>query len=445
VKIAVFGTGYVGCVSAACLARDGHHVVGVDIDAVKVAGINAGHSPVSEPGLDELLADQVAAERLRATTNVAEAVADSRVALICVGTPSGADGAVSSTAVERVVEAIGLALRDGQRDYTIVVRSTLLPGILEETLAPRLVEAAGRELGSGLSLCNNPEFLRESSAIKDYDDPPYVLVGAHDPSAAEVVLGLYSKIKAEKIVTDPSAAALVKYACNAYHAVKVCFANEIGSLGKALGTDGQEVMRLVCKDTKLNVSPAYLRPGFAFGGSCLPKDVRALVRYAQQQAISVDLLSATLSSNEAHLRRALRLVQDSGCRRIGLVGLSFKAGTDDLRESPQVILAESLLGRGYNLRIYDPGVAMSRLHGRNLAYVDQHLPHLAALLVQEAEEIAEHAELLIFATSVGDHFAWAEHFAGKIIDLRRDLVAAASLATGGSSASSGRLLEPACR
>lgn len=447
-SVAVFGTGYVGCVTAACLARDGHHVVGVDIDAAKVAGINAGQSPVSEPGLDALLAEQVATGRLRATTDLAEAVRESCVALVCVGTPSSPDGAVNSQAVERVVESIGLVLRDTRQDYTIVIRSTLLPGILEETLAPKLAEAAGRELGPGLALCNNPEFLRESSAIKDYDDPPYVLVGALEPSAADVVLDLYGKIKAEKIVTDPSAAALVKYACNAYHAVKVCFANEIGSLAKALGTDGLEVMRLVCKDRKLNISPAYLRPGFAFGGSCLPKDVRALVRYAQQQAMSVDLLNATLSSNEAHLRRALRLVQDSGCRRIGLVGLSFKAGTDDLRESPQVILAESLLGRGYDLRIYDPGVAMSRLHGRNLAYVDQHLPHLAALLAQDAQEVAQHADLLILATSVGDDVPWEQHFGGKIVDLRRDLVAACdapAVLSEVSEVTNGQLLEPAHR
>jgi GDP-mannose 6-dehydrogenase len=373
-----------------------------------------------------LLAEQVAQGRLRATANVAEAIRETRVALICVGTPSSSDGAVNSQAVERVVESIGQALRGTDRDYTVVIRSTLLPGILEETLAPRLSASAGCELGPRLDLCNNPEFLRESCAIKDYDDPPYVLVGAQNPSTSDTVLALYEKIDAEKIVTDPSAAALVKYACNAYHAVKVCFANEIGSLARALGTDGQEVMRLVCKDKKLNISPAYLRPGFAFGGSCLPKDVRALVRYAQQQALRVDLLDATLSSNEAHLRRAIRLVEESGCRRIGLVGLSFKAGTDDLRESPQVILAESLLGRGYDLQIFDPGVAMSRLHGRNLAYVDQHLPHLAALLVQEARDISQHAELLILATSVGDHFPWNEEFAGKIIDLRRDLVVASS-------------------
>ena len=422
-KVAVFGTGYVGCVSAACLARDGHQVIGVDIDSEKVAAINDGRCPVAEPGLDELLAEQVATGRLMATTDVARAVSETRLAMVCVGTPSKSDGAVNSQAVERVVEAIGLALRGTQRDYTVVVRSTLLPGILQERLAPLLAESAGRELGPSLGICNNPEFLRESSAIKDYDDPPFVLVGALEESDAQVVLDLYSKLDAEQVVTDPSAAALVKYACNAYHALKVCFANEIGGLAKAFGTNGIEVMRLLCKDKKLNISPAYLRPGFAFGGSCLPKDVRALVRFAQQQALSVDLLEATLSSNEAHLRRAVRLVQESGCRKIGLVGLSFKAGTEDLRESPQVILAESLLGRGYDLKIYDPGVAVSRLRGRNLAYVDQHLPHLAALLIDDPDQVALHAELLILATSVGDSIPWRQRCAGQIIDLRRDLVA----------------------
>lgn len=425
--VAVFGMGYVGCVTAACLSRDGHHVVGVDIDADKIATIRAGASPVAEPGLEELLCRQVAAGRLEATTDVAAAVRRSELAMIAVGTPSAADGSVETVALERVVQAIGRVLCDTGQPYTVVVRSTLLPGILEERLAPLLKEAAGCELGSDVTLCNNPEFLRETTAIRDYDNPPFVLVGAAEPAQAEEVLALYQRVKADRFVTDTRTAALVKYACNAFHALKIDFANEIGTLAAALGADGQEVMRLVCQDKRLNISPAYLRPGFAFGGSCLPKDVRALVRFAQRSAIRTDLLSAILPSNEAHLERALKMVRAAGCKRVGLVGLSFKAGTDDLRESPQVILAETLLGRGYDVKIYDPGVRMARLVGKNLAYVDVHLPHLAALLVDRPEEILGHAELLVLATDVADELDWEPAYGGEVIDLRRDLVVARPL------------------
>jgi len=423
-RVAVFGTGYVGCVTAACLSRDGHQVIGVDIDAAKVAAINDGRSPVAEPGLDELVARQVASGSLQATDDVARAVADTDLAMIAVGTPSTPDGGVSTEALETVIESIGQSLRSPDKQYSIVLRSTLLPGILEERLAPRLSRAAGRDLGSGLNLYNNPEFLRESSAIRDYNDPPFIIVGTRDGRDATDVLRLYDRIDAERISTDTRTAALVKYACNAFHAVKVSFANEIGALARTLGADGHEVMRLVATDRKLNVSPAYLKPGFAFGGSCLPKDLRALLRHAQQQAIQVQLLAGTLASNEEQLQRAVDLIRGLDCRRIGLVGLSFKAGTDDLRESPQVLLAETLLGKGHDVRIYDPGVSISRLRGRNLAFVDQRLPHLASLLVDAPEELCGHAELLVLATECGHPFDWRKNFSGPLIDLRRDLAVA---------------------
>jgi GDP-mannose 6-dehydrogenase len=423
-RVAVFGMGYVGCVTAACVSRDGHQVIGVDVDRDKVATLQAGSSPVGEPGLDELIREQVAAGRLEAITNIEDAVRRSELALIAVGTPSAVDGSVESHAVERVVQAIGKVLRDTGQSYRIVVRSTLLPGILEERLAPLLEEAAGCELGSQVMLCNNPEFLRETTAIHDYDNPPFVLVGEAEPGQAEDVLGLYQRVQAERFVTDTRTAALVKYACNAFHALKIDFANEVGTLARAFGANGLEVMQLLCRDRRLNISPAYLRPGFAFGGSCLPKDVRALVRFAQQNAIRTELLSAILPSNEAHLERALRMIRETSCKRIGLVGLSFKAGTDDLRESPQVILAETLLGRGYALRIYDPGVRMAQLIGTNLAYVDLHLPHLAALLMDEPAEFVEHAELLVLATDVADQLDWEPLHTGEVIDLRRDLAVA---------------------
>ncbi|MFH1919985.1 MAG: nucleotide sugar dehydrogenase [Planctomycetota bacterium] len=425
-RVAVFGMGYVGCVTAACMSRDGHHVIGVDIDQDKIALLKAGSSPVAEPGLAELIREQVASGRLEATNDVEAAVRRSEMALVAVGTPSAADGSVESHAVERVVQTIGRELRGTDRRYAVVVRSTLLPGILEQRLAPLLEEAADCQLGTEITLLNNPEFLRETTAIRDYDDPPFVLVGADAPDQADDALALYDRVEAERIVTDTRTAALVKYACNAYHALKIDFANEIGTLGRAFGADGQEVMRILCRDTHLNVSTAYLRPGFAFGGSCLPKDVRALTRFAQQNAIRTELLSAILPSNEAHLERALRMIREAGCKKIGLVGLSFKAGTDDLRESPQVILAETLLGRGYDMRIYDPGVRMTQLVGTNLTYVDLHLPHLAALLVDEPKEFFEHAEMLVLGTDVANELEWQSVFAGEVVDLRRDLVAASA-------------------
>jgi GDP-mannose 6-dehydrogenase len=296
----------------------------------------------------------------------------------------------------------------------------MLPGLLENRLAPILEEAAQRRLGDGLALCNNPEFLRETTAIADYDAPPFVIVGAAAAEDAAAVFDLYERVPGERIITDTRTAALVKYACNTFHALKVAFANEIGAVAKDFGADGQDVMRILCQDHRLNISPAYLRPGFAFGGSCLPKDVRALCRAAQQRALRTDLLNAVLPSNDSQLQRALALIQNRGLRRIGLVGLSFKAGTDDLRESPQVSLAEVLLGKGYDLRIYDPGVKVSRLVGTNLAYVDRHLPHLAALLIDEAEELLQHAELLVLATNVANDID-CSRFSGEVLDLRRDL------------------------
>jgi GDP-mannose 6-dehydrogenase len=418
--------GYVGCVTAACLSRDGHQVIGVDVDQGKIASLEAGVPPVSEPGLAELIANEVSSRRLRATCDVAQAVEQSEMALVAVGTPSAADGSVETRALERVMQSLGEALRGVNRPYAVVVRSTLLPGILEDRLAPILEKSAGCELGGSITLCNHPEFLRETTAIRDYDRPPFILVGASETDSAQKVFELYEKIEAERLIVDTRTAALVKYACNAFHALKVSFANEIGTLARQFGADGQEVMRLLCKDTRLNVSPAYLRPGYAFGGSCLPKDVRALVRFAQQQAIDTALLNAIVPSNDAHIDRSMAMIREAGCRRIGLAGLSFKAGTDDLRESPLVILAESLLGRGYELKIYDPGVHLTRLVGRNLAYVDTHLPHLAALLVEDAGELVRHAELLVLGTDVANGIDWQTLFTGEIIDLRRDLVVAAA-------------------
>ena len=420
-RVAVFGLGYVGCVTAACLARDGHTVFGVDVDSAKVARVNAGDPPVSEPGLEELLQKVTRSGALKATTSMPEALAQTDIALVAVGTPSTETGNVNTVAVEQVMQQIGAALADSTGDYTVVVRSTLLPGILEDRLEPALRGALPATARVRVSVCNNPEFLRESTAIRDYDEPPYILVGTTDPPIAERVFDLYSKIPAERLVVGTRSAAMIKYVCNAFHATKVAFANEIGVLAKSLGADGHEVMRLVCRDTKLNISAAYMRPGFAFGGSCLPKDLRALIRHAEEQSLQISLLPGVLSSNETHLRRAVKLVEQSGRRRVGLVGLSFKADTDDLRESPLVMLAEILLGKGYELQIHDPGIELTRLHGRNLAYVDRHLPHLARLLCADPVQLRSHSELLLLGTDVADRLDPQLLSGLPVIDLRKDL------------------------
>ena len=421
-RIAVIGMGYVGCVTATCLSRDGHEVIGIDLDSSKVAAINRGLSPVFEPGLDELLRAQVESKRLSATTELVDGIRGCEVALVAVGTPSATDGSINAEAVRRVIEQIGIAARETEQELVVVVRSTLMPGVLEETLKPLLAETSGVPVGGRIHLCNNPEFLRETTAISDYDCPPYVLVGADSEYAASVTLQLYENLDCEKIVTGTRVAAMIKYTCNAFHALKVGFANEIGSLAKSLGADGKEVMEIVCKDKQLNISTAYMKPGFAFGGSCLPKDVRALARYAQQEAIDVNLIQSILPSNESHLQRAVRLVQESGHRKIGLVGLSFKAGTDDLRESPQVLLAQTLIGLGYELKIFDPDVRVTALVGSNLHYIDQKLPHLAKLLCGSPAEMLEHAELMIVATKVADRLEGLASFVGETIDLRQALV-----------------------
>jgi len=421
-RVAIFGMGYVGCVTAAGMGHAGHHVIGVDIDAEKLSALDRGSSPVCEPGLDDFIRQEVEDGLLETTSDVEQAVQGSDVALITVGTPSSPNGGVVTQSVERVIESIGQALSGTDQDYVVVMRSTLLPGILEETLGPLLENAIGEPLGHRVHLCNNPEFLRETTGLRDYDEPPFILVGTTNDECAQAVLELYGDTEAERIVTDTRTAAMVKYACNAFHALKVNFANEIGRVSQECGIDGQAVMDIVCRDHQLNISPAYLRPGFAFGGSCLPKDVRALVRFAQRRALGTELLNAILPSNDEHLQRGLKRIRDTGHRKVGLIGLSFKAGTDDLRESPLVILAETMLGQGYDLKIYDPYVRATSLKGTNLAYVDRHLPHLAALLVDDPDVLFDHADVLLIGTDVADDVDHQNKFYKDTIDLRRDLV-----------------------
>ena len=396
-RLSVFGLGYVGCVSAACLARDGHSVVGVDVNPLKIEQVNEGRSPVIEPGLEELIAKARRSGLLEATADGAAAVQASEMSLVCVGTPSNHNGSLDLRYLENVCGEIGHALADRPGRHVVVVRSTVLPGTLETRVIPALEKASGRRAGPDFGVCFNPEFLREGSAIADYDRPSFVAIGALDPESGDAVEELYRSIEASLVRTDIRTAEMVKYASNAFHALKIAFANEIGVLCKQQGIDGQELMELFCRDRMLNISPAYLTPGFAFGGSCLPKDLRALLYRAKERDVESPLLEAVLESNRQHLLRGIELVERSGRRRPGILGLSFKAGTDDVRESPNVALVETLVGRGYDVRVFDENVDPDRLVGQNRAALERELPHIAALMRPSIEEVVADSDVVVVA------------------------------------------------
>ena len=394
-KLSVFGLGYVGCVSAACFARAGHEVVGVDVNTTKVGIINSGQSPIVEPGVGELIAEMVAAGRLRATTDARAAVAQTDLSLVCVGTPSRANGSLDLTYVKRVCAEIGAGLEGRPGRHTVVIRSTMLPGTVESVVTPALEVYSGLKAGPDFGVCINPEFLREGTALKDFYAPPFTLVGADDEEAAAPVRRLYAHIDAPVFVTAVKAAEMVKYACNCFHALKVSFANEIGNVAKELGIDSHEVMRVFCHDTKLNLSPYYLKPGFAFGGSCLPKDLRALTYKAREVDVEVPVLQAALQSNRLQVERGVEMVLRTGRKRVGVLGFSFKAGTDDLRESPMVTLIETLLGKGLQLALYDRDVSLARLVGANKEYIEREIPHISQLMRASVEEVLAHAEVIV--------------------------------------------------
>jgi len=395
VRVSVFGLGYVGIVSAACLARDGHAVIGVDPQPAKVDLVNAGRAPIIETFVGELVGAAVAAGTLRASACAAEAVAASDMSLVCVGTPSRKNGSLDTGAVARVCEEIGAAVAAKGAPHLVVIRSTILPGTMRGLVIPTLERAAGMAAGAVLRVANNPEFLRESSAVYDYDNPPKTVVGADDPAVAEEVLALYEALPGPKIATRPEVAEMVKYADNAWHAVKVAFGNEIGNIAKAVGVDSWDVMDIFCRDLKLNISPTYLKPGFAFGGSCLPKDVRALTYKGRDLDPDLPLLNALMPTNTRQIDRAVEAVAATGLRRIAFLGISFKAGTDDLRESPQVALVERLIGKGYNLEIYDRNVHLARLVGANRAYIEEAIPHIGDLLSDDLAATVGHGELVL--------------------------------------------------
>ena len=394
-NISVFGLGYVGCVSAASFAGDGHTVVGVDVNQGKVDAVNEGRSPIVEPGLEELLSRTVAESRLRATADTAEAVHDTEVSLLCVGTPSQRNGSLDLSHLQRVAQQVGTALRNKSAYHVVIVRSTVLPGTTHDAIIPALEQASGKTYGDGFGVSVNPEFLREGTALNDFRKPPLTLVGHNHAADATGTIGLYRSVEAPLVSTSIRVAEMMKYASNTWHALKIVFANEMGNLCKKLDVDSHEVMEIFCRDHKLNLSPYYLKPGFAFGGSCLPKDVRALQYRAREVDVELPMISHILPSNRLQIEHALDQVLDTGKRSVGLLGFSFKAGTDDLRESPLVILAEALLGKGVSLKIYDRNVSLARLVGANKEYIETQIPHLASLLCDTIDEVVNGSDVIV--------------------------------------------------
>lgn len=394
-RISIFGMGYVGAVSGACFAHLGHEVIGVDVNPAKIDMINTGCAPVVEQGLAKLMAEAHACGLMQATSDSVAAIMESEVSLISVGTPTGPDGTQNLGALDSVVEAIGKGIRRKNTGHSVVIRSTVMPGTTEGRIAAKLETAAGRSVGDGLQLSVNPEFLREGSAIRDFFRPPFTVVGAVGGAGCDVVEKLYAGVDAPIFTTSARVAESIKYACNSFHAVKIAFANELGAVMKELGIDAREAMRIFCEDRALNISPAYLRPGFAFGGSCLPKELRAIADIARSRNLQLPMLTNVLTSNERHIERALSMIERRGRRKVALFGLAFKAGTDDLRESPLVALAERLLGRGYELAIFDRSVDLGRLTGTNLEYIEREIPHLDRLVSNSLDDTLSDAGTIV--------------------------------------------------
>jgi len=420
-KLSVFGIGYVGCVSAVCFAKEGHDVIGVDVNPTKVEIINSGNSPIVEPGIGELMKEAVNAGRLRATTRINEAVNQSEISLVCVGTPSNANGSLDLRYITRVCEEIGAALKTMQARHVVVMRSTMLPGTIENVVMPSLERTSGKKAGKDFGVCINPEFLREGSSLKDFYAPPFTLIGADDKTTAESVRRLYESVDAPLFETAIKTAEMIKYVCNSFHALKVSFANEVGNICKALAIDSHEVMEIFCQDTKLNLSSYYLKPGFAFGGSCLPKDLRAINYKAKELDVEVPLLGSILPSNRLQIERAVEMVARTGKKRVGILGFSFKAGTDDLRESPMVVLIETLIGKGYKVSLYDRDVSLARLFGANKEYIEREIPHISELMCRTVAEVVDNADVIVIGNKA-EEFRQIETRVGAgkvVIDLVR--------------------------
>jgi len=412
-KISIFGLGYVGTVMAACLARAGHLVTGVDTNRTKVDIFNQGKSPIIEKDLDPLIAAGVREGRLRATVDGKASILDSDISFICVGTPSNPNGSLDLKFIERVTFEIAEVLKDKTGLHIIAIRSTVLPGTTEMTVIPILERVTGKKAGRDFGVIVNPEFLRESSAVDDFYNPPKTVIGASEDRDAERIAAIYQGIEAPLVKTSLRVAEMIKYADNAFHALKVVFSNEMGNICKALDIDSHEVMNIFCLDTKLNLSPYYLKPGFAFGGSCLPKEVRALLYKAKTLDVDVPMLKAVLESNELQVKLAVRHIIHLGKKRIGVLGFAFKAGTDDLRESPIVDLIEILLGKGYPIKIYDQQVSLAKIFGANKEFIEKRIPHIADLMVNDLENVVRNSEVIVIGNK-------SEEFAGIMPLLRED-------------------------
>lgn len=407
-KISIFGLGYVGCVSAACFAQAGHEVIGVDVNEVKVLIINDGRSPIVEPGIGELIGQAVKEQKLTASADPVTAVRETDLSLICVGTPGRANGSLDLTYIKRICQQIGEALAGKSRYHVVALRSTMLPGTIAETVIPTLEVYSGKRAGRDFGVAINPEFLREGTALADFHHPPFTLIGTDHEEAASLLRRLYATVDAPVIVTAVKEAEMVKYVSNCYHALKVAFANEVGTLSRHLGVDSHKVMEIFCQDTKLNISSAYLKPGFAFGGSCLPKDLRAITYQAKTLDVNVPVLDSVLESNAHQVQRAVEMVLATGSKRVGVLGLSFKAGTDDLRESPMVTLIEVLIGKGLKLTIYDREVELARLFGANRDYIEREIPHISSLMCSSLDEVIEGSEVLIIGKKDNEFVAALE-------------------------------------
>ena len=394
-RISIFGMGYVGCVSGACLASLGHHVIGVEPNPTKVNLINAGRSPIVEAGVEELIAEGVRSGRYRATDDWRFAVAETEIAMVCVGTPSRPNGSIDLGYVHRVCEEIGQALRERPDFFTVVIRSTVVPGSVEQMLIPILERASGLKAGIGFGVCMNPEFLREGSSIQDFHNPPKTVIGELNPKSGEALAALYAELPGPHIRTTLRVAEMVKYVDNTFHALKVAFANEIGNLCQEFKVDSHQVMDIFCQDTKLNLSPYYLKPGFAFGGSCLPKDLRAVNYEARALDLELPVLGSILASNQLQISKVTRKLAEFKGRKLGFLGLSFKGGTDDLRESPIVEVIEAMLGKGFALRIYDRHVSLARLMGANKQYIEKEIPHLSRLMSDSVDELMASSDIIV--------------------------------------------------
>ena len=394
-KISIFGLGYVGTVSAGCLAKEGHDVIGVDTNATKVDIINDGQTPIIEKDIGEIISTAVKEGRLKGATSAVEAVNNSEISFVCVGTPSQLNGNLDLKYIRRVCERIGKAIKEKSERHVVVIRSTILPGTMKNVIIPTLEEHSGMTAGKDFGVCNNPEFLREGTAVYDFYNPPKTVIGETDKQSGDILSSIYEKFDAPLIRTKVETAEMVKYVDNIWHALKVGFANEIGNVCKASDIDGHKVMDIFCQDTKLNISSSYLKPGFAFGGSCLPKDLRAFTYKGKRLDLNLPILNAILPSNDLQIMRGLQMIMNKGSKKIGMLGFSFKAGTDDLRESPVVELIERLIGKGYDVRLYDRNVNLASLVGANRDYILNHIPHISKLMVDSLEDIIEHAEIIV--------------------------------------------------